>query len=43
MEVPVSIVDRRESPIVILTSCAPGATPLRSGLSGKFAAVIDAT
>ncbi|KAH9414298.1 hypothetical protein DERP_008497 [Dermatophagoides pteronyssinus] len=40
---PVSIVPRRLSPITIDTSCAPGATPFRSGSLGKFAAAIDAT
>ena len=42
-EAEVSIVARRLSPILTDTICAPGATPLSSGRSGKFAAAIDAT
>ncbi len=39
----VSIVASRVSPILMDTICAPGATPFRSGVSGKLAAAIDAT
>ena len=42
-ETAVSIVLSRVSPILTPTICAPGAIPFLSGLSGKYAAVIEAT
>ena len=39
----VSIVERRLSPIFTETTWAPGATPLVSGLSGKYPAAMQAT
>ena len=42
-EAAVSMVERRESPILTEMSCAPGATPLISGLSGKWPAAMPAT
>ena len=41
--VPVSIEPMRPSPILTLTICAPGATPLSSGLPAKCAATMPAT
>lgn len=40
---PVSIVFKRESPIVSDIICAPGAIPFNSLLSGKLPAAMEAT